>query len=276
ISKPGHIQFRLIENNRTPTTPKSMALGHDSFKGMSIDWGDLRGTGRLDGFVSDITVSWGIEESNLLWLNTSKDDADAKATFDKGRAPFVQRAAQYRVAWTGWGWDAKMGDFDNSGHLAIVQTDGFVKGKIDRWPWLQELAMANDQLIKNPRMWPRAEAGDEIAGHEPLAFYAPSDGGRYVLNHQPCPQHRRADPGPGRRHRGPHGRRAQGPGDRPPVGAAGVLPQRPPRQRQLRRTAVVPAGPGQHDRRAGAARNRGLRRRGQVHHRRRQGLPDQG
>src|SRR5262249_31338480 len=108
-STPGHIQFRLVENNRTPPTPKSMALGDDAFKGMSIDWGDLRGTGRLDGFVSDITVSWGIEESNLLWINTSKDDADARNTFSNGRAPYKQEAAKYRVAWTGWGWDAKMG-----------------------------------------------------------------------------------------------------------------------------------------------------------------------
>lgn len=182
VSVPGDIRFRLVDNGRTPTTPKSMALGHDSFKGMSIDFADLRGTGRLDGFVSDITVSWGIEESNLLWINTSKDDADAKAIFNRGRAPFVQKAAQYRVAWTGWGWDAKIGDFDNSGHPAIVQTDGFVAGNINRWPWLQELAMANDQLVKNPKMWPKAVPGDEIAGHEPLAFYAPSDSGDYFVN----------------------------------------------------------------------------------------------
>jgi enediyne biosynthesis protein E4 len=180
VSVPGQIRFKMVQNHRHPTTPKSFALGHDSFKGMSIDFQDLRGTGRLDGFVSDITVSWGIEESNLLWINKSKDDADARRTFNEGHAPFEQEAAKYRVAWTGWGWDAKMGDFDNSGRLAIVQTDGFVKGDISRWNWLQELAMANDQLVKNPRMWPKAVAGDEIAGHEPLAFYARSDAGYFV------------------------------------------------------------------------------------------------
>jgi enediyne biosynthesis protein E4 len=180
VSTTGHIQFKLVQNNRTPTTPKSMALGHDSFKGMSVDFQDLRGTGRLDAFVSDITVSWGIEESNLLWINNSKNDADAKATFDAGHAPFTQQAAKYRVAWTGWGWDAKMADFNNSGRLSIVQTDGFVAGTINRWPWLQELAMANDQLVRNPKMWPKAVPGDNIAGYEPLAFYAPSDQGYYI------------------------------------------------------------------------------------------------
>jgi len=182
LSTPGNIRFALVQNNRTPTTPKSMALGHDSFKGMSIDFGDLRNTGRFDAFVSDITVSWAIEESNLLWINNAKSDADAKATLDKGRAPYTNKAAEYGVAWTGWGWDAKIADFDNSGNQAIVQTDGFVAGTINRWSWLQELAMNNDQLVKNPRMWPKAEPGDEIAGHEKVAFYAPSDDGKSYVN----------------------------------------------------------------------------------------------
>jgi hypothetical protein len=181
ISKPGKIGFALAEGSRTPTTPKSMVIGHDSFKGMSIDFGDLRNTGRFDAFVSNITVAWGVEESNLLWLNTAKDNADAKRQLSDGEAPFVNDAGDKGVAWTGWGWDAKLADFDNSGNLAIVQADGFVKGTINRWNWLQELAMMNDQLVHDPKMWPKAEAGDDIAGDEFPAFYAPStDGSTYV------------------------------------------------------------------------------------------------
>jgi enediyne biosynthesis protein E4 len=180
VSVPGDIHFKLVQNKRTPTSPKSMALGHDSFKGMSIDFGDLRNTGRFDAFVSNITVSWAIEESNLLWLNTAKDDADARDYFNSGRAPFVNKAAEFNMAWTGWGWDAKMADFDNSGNLSLVQADGFVTGTINRWSWLQELAMTNDQLVRNPHMWPKAEAGDDIAGHEKMAFYARAADGKYV------------------------------------------------------------------------------------------------
>jgi hypothetical protein len=159
-----------------------MVIGHDSFKGMSIEFGDLRNTGRLDGFVSNITVSWGLEESNLLWLNTAKNDADAKAKLSKGAAPFENGAADLGIAFVGWGWDAKMADLDNSGDLSIVQTDGFVKGDINRWSWLQELAITNDQLIGNPQMWPKDEAGDDISGSEKLAFWTRSENGAKFVN----------------------------------------------------------------------------------------------
>jgi hypothetical protein len=149
-------------------------LGRDSFKGMSVEFGDLQNSGRFDIFVSNITVSWGIEESNLTWINTAAGEADARKQLNRGTAPFRNESAQLGTAWTGWGWDAKMADLDNSGNLAIVQTDGFVKGRINRWPWLQELAMTNDDLVANQRMWPKAEAGDDISGSEKLAFWAKS------------------------------------------------------------------------------------------------------
>jgi hypothetical protein len=181
VSTPGNISFSLVEGTRGPMTPKSMAVGHDSFKGMSIEFGDLRNTGKFDAFVSNITVAWGIEESNLLWLNTSENNDDAKRKLNEGKAPFEDSAGDMGVAWTGWGWDAKMADFDNSGNLSLVQADGFVKGETNRWAWLQELAMVNDQVVENPKMWPNAQAGDDIAGDEKVAFYARNaDGDRYV------------------------------------------------------------------------------------------------
>jgi hypothetical protein len=180
VSKPGDISFELVQGRRGAATPKSMVLGHDSFKGMSVDFGDLTGDGNLDMFVSNITTSWGIEESNFLWVNNTTTQAGAKAKLQRGTAPFDQKAADYTMAFTGWGWDAKMADFDNSGHLSVVQADGFVKGTIDRWPWLQELAMSNDLLLQNPQTWPRAEPGDDIAGHQRLAFWARDARGKYV------------------------------------------------------------------------------------------------
>jgi enediyne biosynthesis protein E4 len=98
----------------------------------------------------------------------------------RGYAPFTQDAEQMGMAWTGWAWDVKMGDFLNSGGLDVVQTDGFVQGKINRWAWLQELAMSNDDLLTNPADWPLVEPGDDIAGHQCLAFYARAPGAGYV------------------------------------------------------------------------------------------------
>lgn len=180
VSTPGKIRFTAATGSRTPTTPKSMALGHDSFKGMAVDFGDLSGTGKLDMFVSNITTTWGIEESNFAWTNTSTSEADMRLKLSNGTAPFVNRASVRKMAWTGWGWDVKMADFNNSGWLAVAQADGFVKGTINRWNWLQELAMTNDELIRDPKLWPNARAGDDISGSEKLAFWVKGDNGDYV------------------------------------------------------------------------------------------------
>ncbi|MEU4219504.1 CRTAC1 family protein [Actinoplanes sp. NPDC026623] len=179
-STPGDIRFELVEGKRDAVTPKSLVVGHDSFKGMAIEFGDLTGDGEFDAFVSDITTSWGLEESNLVWVNTESSPAGARAKLEKGVAPFRNEAADFNMAWTGWGWDAKMADFDNSGQLAVVQACGFVKGTINRFNWLQELAMSNDLLLENPDMWPKAQPGDDIAGHEPTAFWVRDGSGRYT------------------------------------------------------------------------------------------------
>ncbi|NEA38772.1 VCBS repeat-containing protein [Streptomyces sp. SID11385] len=179
-STPGKIRFTEAKGERTPTTPKSFVLGNGSFKGMGVDFGDVDGNGSFDMMVSNITVAWGLEESNFLWVNQADSPAAAKTELRKGVAPFKQEAQKNGVAWTGWGWDAKMGDFLNNGQQNILQADGFVKGDIDRWPWLQEMAMTNDNLLSNPAMWPHVGPGDDLAGDEVMAFYARTSSGKYA------------------------------------------------------------------------------------------------
>ncbi|MBV1849296.1 CRTAC1 family protein [Catellatospora tritici] len=180
VSTPGSIRFALAEGEHGAFTPKSLVMGHDSFKGMGIEFGDLHGTGRFDAFVSNITQSWGIEESNFVWRNTAANVEEAKKELGKGIAPFDNEASDTNMAWVGWGWDAKMADFDNSGNQVVVQTAGFVKGEINRWNWLQELAMSNDLMLQEPAMWPHARPGDDIAGSAHMAFWAPEGNGRYT------------------------------------------------------------------------------------------------
>jgi len=181
VSTPGRITFTLGEGRRGAFDPKSLVVGHDSFKGMGIEFADLEGTGRFDGFVSNITTSWGLEESNFLWRNTAASPQAARTAMNVGVAPFHNVAAERNIAWTGWGWDAKGADFDNSGTLQVVQAAGFVAGRINRFNWLQELAAANDLLLQDPAMWPKAVPGDEIAGSQPFAFWVKEDGvDRYV------------------------------------------------------------------------------------------------
>jgi hypothetical protein len=179
-STPGNIRFTEAIGQRSPTTPKSFVLGKDSFKGMGIDFGDLTGTGKYDIVVSNITVAWGLEESNFVWMNQAGNNAQMTQDLASGMAPFTQKAQPFGMAWTGWGWDMKMGDFLNSGSPDVVQADGFVKGKINRWPWLQEMAMTNDDLYTNPATWPNIQPGDDIAGRQTLAFYAKTPSGTYA------------------------------------------------------------------------------------------------
>ncbi|WP_414641841.1 CRTAC1 family protein [Actinocrinis sp.] len=179
-STPGNIKFIEATGNRTPATPKSFVLGNGSFKGMGVDFGDVNHNGKFDIFVSAITSRMGLEESNYMYINQAANNAEMQKDLASQYAPFQQEAQQYGVAWTGWAWDAKMDDFLNDGNLEIIQTDGFIKGNINRWNWAQELAIENDDLLVNPAMWPNFEPGDDVAGHEALAFYARNSSSTYV------------------------------------------------------------------------------------------------
>lgn len=180
-STPGHIRFSTVRDARTRAlTPKSKRIGHDSFKGMGVDFGDLNGDGIYDMFVSNITTSFGLQESNFAYLSAAKNQGDLRRQLSEGKAPWQDRSAPLNLAWSGWGWDVKMDDFNNSGNLAIAQTTGFVKGKVNRWPQLQEIAMANDNLLADPLYWPHVKDGDDIGGSQRLHFYVKDKSGRYV------------------------------------------------------------------------------------------------
>ncbi|HEY3581256.1 MAG TPA: VCBS repeat-containing protein, partial [Pyrinomonadaceae bacterium] len=51
LSTPGHPRFELLEGRRGFTTTKSKVLGHDSYNGMGVDFGDLNGDGWPDIYV---------------------------------------------------------------------------------------------------------------------------------------------------------------------------------------------------------------------------------
>jgi len=166
ISTSGHVAFTLLQGHRGFTTPASSVLGKDSFKGMGVDFADLNGDGIPDIFVSNIADDYALQESHFLWLSTGDKEA-----IRQGKAPYVQSSEKLGVSRSGWGWDARMADFDNDGKLEIVQALGFIKGKINRWPELQSLGTSNDSLISNPRLWPGFKPGDDVSGHNQTAFF---------------------------------------------------------------------------------------------------------
>ncbi|WP_214110392.1 CRTAC1 family protein [Acrocarpospora catenulata] len=178
-STPGNIKFTVTEGSRTPLIPKSKVVGLDSFKGMGVDFGDLNGDGLYDMFVSNITTTFGIQESNFAFMSTAKDKSQIRADMTSGQAPWEDLSAPLGLAWSGWGWDLKIADFNNSGTPAIAQSTGFVKGEVNRWPLLQELATANDQVLQYPAWWPNVRAGDDVAGSQTLMFYAKGPDGQW-------------------------------------------------------------------------------------------------
>jgi hypothetical protein len=173
-SYPGQVHFDVLEGRRTLTTPASKVLGRDSFKGMGIDFGDLTGDGLLDMFVSNIAGDFSLQESNFAFVNTG-DLVGA----DHGAAPYRDDSERLGLAHSGWGWDAKIADFDNSGQPQVIQATGFVRGTQNRWAELQELAMGNDTLLQYPGAWPHFTEGDDLSGWQHNPFYVQGPGGRF-------------------------------------------------------------------------------------------------
>lgn len=174
LSRPGHLAFQRLHGRRGLTTPKSKVLGQDSFKGMGVDCADINGDGIPDFVVSNITDSYALQESNLVYISTG----DTKSISD-GVAPYREEGEILGLARSGWSWDVRFGDFDNSGDEQIVQATGFVQGSVDRWPELQELAMGNDLMLSNPDHWPRFMPGDDLSGNNHDRFWVRSRSGKY-------------------------------------------------------------------------------------------------
>jgi hypothetical protein len=173
-STPGHLFFSPLTGRRGWTTPKSKVLGHDSYKGMGVDCADLNGDGIPDFMVSDISDSFALEEGNLVFISTG-DTAAMQAGF----APYRERAESLGLARSGWSWDVRFGDFDNDGRVEILQANGFLQGKVNRWPELHELALANDLMVRDPGHWPQFGPGTDISGRNHNRFFVRSNSGRY-------------------------------------------------------------------------------------------------
>jgi hypothetical protein len=173
-SEPGKLRFEVLEGERMLTTPASKVLGRDSFKGMGVDFGDLNGDALPDILVSNIATEYALEESHFVWVNNGKLNR-----MKDGIAPFTDESETLGLSRSGWGWDIRVGDFDNDRVPEVVQATGFLKGDVNRWPELHELAMGNDQLLRNPGNWPRFHPGDDLHGEGHTTFFVRAAGGRY-------------------------------------------------------------------------------------------------
>jgi hypothetical protein len=173
-SRPGELRFAVLEGHKSLTTPSSKVLGRDSFKGMGVDFADLNGDRILDIFVSNIATPFALEESHFVFLSTG-----ASHQVKTGTAPYVDRSEDLGLSRSGWGWEIKTADLNNDGAYEVLQATGFLKGEENRWPELQELATANDQLLSNPNTWPRFQPGDALSDKDHNPFYVRAGDGRF-------------------------------------------------------------------------------------------------
>ncbi|MBW8874124.1 MAG: CRTAC1 family protein [Acidobacteria bacterium] len=174
LSTPGHPRFAVLEGRRTFTTPTSKVLGHDSFKGMGVDFADVNGDGIPDLYVSNIAQNYALEESHFVWVSTG----DLKS-MRRGVAPYADQGETLGLSRSGWGWDARFVDFDNDGVPEAIQAVGFMRGEKNRWPELHELAMGNDNNMNHPAAWPHFWPGDDLSGHLHDPFFVRARDGRY-------------------------------------------------------------------------------------------------
>ncbi|BCJ66643.1 FG-GAP repeat domain-containing protein [Polymorphospora rubra] len=174
-STPGKARFEAVVGDRDMVTPKSLVLGRDSFKGMGITYTYDRGSELPMMVVSNITHNFGLHESNFAFVPDGKGE-----DLLRGKVPFRNDSEQLGLSRSGWGWDIKSGDFDNDGVDELVQATGFIKGEVNRWPLLQELAMGNDGLTRFPVSWPVFGPGDDLSGHQHNPFWIRGSDGRYT------------------------------------------------------------------------------------------------
>jgi hypothetical protein len=174
-SRPGEVKFQELQGEGGFFIPTSMVIGHDSFKGMGIDFGDVNNDGIFDMYVSNIASPFALQEAHFLWVSTGN-----MAGISRGIAPWVNRSDDLGVAHSAWAWDARFEDFDNDGTLELVQATGLVKGTVNRWADFAQLGGSNDVFVKYQTVWPTFLVGSDLDGSKPKPFWAMGNDGRYV------------------------------------------------------------------------------------------------
>lgn len=173
-STPGDVQFSEVSGQRDLLTAKSKVMGKDSFKGMGITYSYEEGEDLPRMFVSNITTPWGLQESNFAFY----PDGEGSELLN-GNFPYKDRSTDSGMSQSGWSWDVKPLDANNSGVDSLIQANGYLQGKVDQWPRLQETAMGNDQILSHPGAWLKLDEDSDLSGHERNRFWIESERGKF-------------------------------------------------------------------------------------------------
>jgi len=138
------------------------AIGHDTRKGMNVDFGDFNNDGWLDIYVTNITTAQYLQEGNMLWRNNGPRRDGTVVLMDVARESGTSDG--------GWGWGAKFLDYDNDGDLDLFAVNGFVSaGEGEYWYDLATWTVT-DSDPADSRNWP--PMGDRsFSGYESFRFW---------------------------------------------------------------------------------------------------------
>jgi tetratricopeptide (TPR) repeat protein len=154
----GQDKFYLNGGGGSFTDFTAQAIGHETYKGMNVDFGDFNGDGFTDAYVANITTAEYLREGNFLWLNS-------------GDGTFTNVSATTGTYDGGWGWCGRFFDYDNDGDLDILTVNGFVSAGAEAyWESLANVAVNPAFRPEDATQWPPM-GSSSLSGHEPARLF---------------------------------------------------------------------------------------------------------
>lgn len=141
-------------------TRSSAGLESESKSGMSVALGDAFNRGRLDAFVTNISVHGYLFQNNNLRLNQMREG---------GR---FRNVAEGQVADAGWAWGSQFGDLNNDGTNELFVVNGFISADRQKnyWYAMSKIAGANARFFEDAATWP-AFGTSSLSGYEQSKVY---------------------------------------------------------------------------------------------------------
>jgi len=117
-------------------------IGDDTFKGMNVDFADVFHDGRPANYISNISKDRYLLEGNQLW------HADEKGEYK-------DRAEEMGIHQAGWSWGARFLDVNNSGHMSLMVTNGFISAnkRKDYWFDMGIIATTPGYVVEDTKNW---------------------------------------------------------------------------------------------------------------------------